>query len=165
KMLVVHVANQPAAYVTHNCGGSLWSATWNAQKKDFDVAEAFDFATVKAGVPLEMYFNGKSDRLYVTTAKPGHLHIFDISKGAGKPELIKSIATAEGAHHVAITKDEQLAFVQNSLLNLPGMSDGSITIIDRAKGEAIGSIDTLKDQGFNPNSIVLLPRWNHPAGH
>ena len=165
EILFVPGANPPVAYVTNMFGGSLWAATWNAQKKDFDVAEAFDFATVKAGVPLEMYFNGKSDRLYVTTAKPGHLHIFDISKGPGKPQLVKSIPTAEGAHHVAITKDEKLAFVQNSLLNLPGMSDGSITIIDLAKGEAIGSIDTLKDQGFNPNSIVLLPRWNHPAGH
>ena len=125
----------------------------------------FDFASVKAGIPLEIYFNGKADRLYVTTAKPGHLHVFDISKSAGKPELLKSIATAEGAHHVGITKDEKLAFVQNSLLNLPGMSDGSITIVDLDKGEVIGSVDTLKDQGFNPNSIVLLPQWNHPAGH
>ena len=72
---------------------------------------------------------------------------------------------AEGAHHVAVTKDERLAFVQNSLLNLPGMSDGSITVIDLAKGEVIGSVNALKDQGFNPNSIVLLPQWNHPAGH
>ena len=73
------------------------------------------------------------------TAKPGHLNIFDISKNAGKPELIKSIATAEGAHHVAMTKDEKLGFVQNSLLNLPGMSDGSITVIDLVKGEVIGT--------------------------
>jgi len=100
----------------------------------------------------------------VTTAKPGHLHIFDI-KDRAKPQLIKTIATAEGAHHVAITKDEKLAFVQNSLLNLPGMSDGSITVIDLTKGEVIGSIKTLSEQGFNPNSIVLLPQWNHPAGH
>ena len=26
-------------------------------------------------------------------------------------------------------------------------------------------LDTLKDAGFNPNSIVLLPEWNHLAGH
>ncbi len=165
EILFVPGANPPVAYVTNMYGGGLWTATWNAQKKDFDVAEAFDFASVKAGVPLEMYFNGKSDRLYVTTAKPGHLHVFDISKGAAKPTLIKSIATAEGAHHVAITKDETLAFVQNSLLNLPGMSDGSITIVDLVKGEVIGSVDTFKQQGFNPNSIVLLPQWNHLAGH
>jgi hypothetical protein len=133
-------------------------------EEDFDVAQVFDFATVKAGVPLELYVNGANDKLYVTTAKPGHMHIFDI-KDPAKPQLTKTIATAEGAHHVAITKDEKLAFVQNSLLNLPGMSDGSITIIDLVKGEAIGSVKTLHEQGFNPNSIVLLPQWNHPAGH
>jgi hypothetical protein len=123
---------------------------------------------LKAGVPLEIYFtskNGKADQLHVTTAKPGHLHIFDISKDVGKPQLMKSIATAEGAHHVAYTKDGKLAFVQNSLLNLPGMNDGSITVVDLVKGEAIGSIDTLKDQGFAPNSLVLLPQWNDLAGH
>ncbi|OYT24504.1 MAG: hypothetical protein CCU27_03890, partial [Nitrospira sp. UW-LDO-02] len=49
---------------------------------------------------------------------------------------------------------------QNSLLNLEGMSDGSITVIDLAKGGTVlGSIDTLKAQGFNPNCIMLLP--NH----
>ena len=165
EILFVPGANPPVAYVTNMFGGTLWTATWNAQKKDFDVAQVHDFGTTKAGVPLEIYFNTKVDRLYVTTAKPGHLHIFDISKNAGKPELLKSIATAEGSHHVAITKDEKLAFVQNSLLNLPGMSDGSITIVDLVKGEVIGSIDSLKDQGFNPNSIVLLPQWNHLAGH
>ena len=165
EILFVPGANPPVAYITNMFGGTLWTATWDTQKKDFNVAQVFDFATIKSGVPLEIYFNGKTDRLYVTTAKPGHLHIFDIGKNAAKPELLKSIATAEGAHHVAVTKDEKLAFVQNSLLNLPGMSDGSITIVDLAKGEVVGSIDTLKDQGFNPNSIVLLPQWNHPVGH
>ena len=165
EVMFIPGSNPPVAYVTNMFGATLWTMTWNAQKKDFDIAQVFNFAPVKAGIALELYVNGKNDRLFVTTAKPGHLHIFDIGKNAGKPELVKSIPTAEGAHHVAITKDEKLAFVQNSLLNLPGMSDGSITVVDLVKGEVIGSIDTLKDQGFNPNSIVLLPQWNHPAGH
>lgn len=165
EILFVPGANPPLAYVTNMYGDSLWTATWNPLSKEFEVAEAFNLAAVEAGVPLELYFNGKADHLYVTTAKPGHLHIFDISKNAAKPELVKSIPAAEGAHHVAITKDERLAFVQNSLLNLPGMSDGSITVVDLVKGEAIGSVDTLKEQGFNPNCIVLLPQWNHRAGH
>jgi hypothetical protein len=66
---------------------------------------------------------------------------------------------------VAITKDERYGFINNTLLNLPGMSDGSITVVDLQKGEVVGSIDTLKNQGLNPNSIVLLPEWNHLAGH
>jgi hypothetical protein len=165
EIMFIPGTNPPVAYITNMFGGALWTAVWDPQKKDFNVAQAFDFSTVKAGVPLELYVNGKNDRLYVTTAKPGHMHIFDIGQNPAKPQLIKSIATAEGAHHVAITKDERLAFVQNSLLNLPGMSDGSITVIDLVKGEAIKSVDSLKEQGFNPNSIVLLPQWNHPAGH
>jgi DNA-binding beta-propeller fold protein YncE len=165
EILFVPGSNPPIAYVTNMFGGTLWTATWNPQKKDFDVAQAFDFAPVKAGIPLELYFNDKADRLYVTTAKPGHLHVFDISKNPGQPVLLKSIPAAEGAHHVAFTKDGQYAYVQNSLLNLPGMSDGSVTVVDLAKAEVVGSINSLKDSGFNPNSIVLLPQWNHLAGH
>lgn len=78
---------------------------------------------------------------------------------------MKSIPTAEGAHHVAFTKDWRYAFVQNALLNLPGMSDGSITIVDLKQQKVIGSVDTLKNKGYNPNSIVLLPQWNDLAGH
>jgi len=168
EILFVPGANPPIAYVTNMYGGTLWTATWDAAKKGFNVAQAFDFGSVKAGVPLELYVvsrDGQPDRLHVTTAKPGHLHIFDISQSVSQPTLLKSIATAEGAHHVAYTKDGRFAYVQNSLLNLPGMNDGSITVVDRNKGEAVDSIDTLKDQGFAPNSIVLLPEWNDMAGH
>ena len=127
--------------------------------------QAHDFAAQKAGVPLEIYFSPKSDKMYVTTAKPGHLHIFDISADPAKPKLTKTIPIAEGAHHVAFTKDWRYGFVQNALLNLPGMSDGSITVVDLKTEKVIGSIDTLKNKGLNPNSIVLLPQWNHLAGH
>lgn len=165
EILFVPGAKTPVAYVTNMYGGSLWTATWNAGKKDFDVALAHDFSAQGAGVPLEIYFSPKSDRMYVTTAKPGHLHIFDLKAGPAKPKLVKSIATAEGAHHVAFTKDWRYAFVQNTLLNLPGMSDGSITIVDLKQEKVIGSVDTLKNKGYNPNSIVLMPKWNHLAGH
>ena len=81
------------------------------------------------------------------------------------PKLLHSIATAGGAHHVAFSPDERYAFVQNSFLNLPGLSDGSITVIDLEKGAAIADINTLKNQGYNPNNIVLLPQWHRDAGH
>jgi DNA-binding beta-propeller fold protein YncE len=165
EILFVPGANPPVAYVTNMYGGTLWTATWNPAKKDFEVEQAHDFSAQKAGVPLEIYFNTKASRMYVTTAKPGHLHIFDIAGNPAKPRLLKSIATAEGAHHVAFTKDWRYAYVQNALLNLPGMSDGSITIVDLKSEKVIGSVDTLKNKGYNPNSIVLLPRWNELAGH
>lgn len=165
EILFVPGAKTPVAYVTNMYGGSLWTASWNVEKKSFDITLAHDFSAQKAGVPLEIYFSPKSDRMYVTTAKPGHLHIFDLKAGPAKPKLVKSIAVAEGAHHVAFTKDWRYAFVQNALLNLPGMSDGSITIVDLKEQKVIGSVDTLKNKGYNPNSIVLLPKWNHLAGH
>jgi len=86
--------------------------------------------------------------------------VFDIAGDPSQPKLLQTIPTAPGAHHVAFSPDEKLAFVQNSLLNLPGMSDGSITVVDLAAGKAVASIDTLKNMGLNPNCIVLLPEWH-----
>ena len=165
EILFVPGSEPPVAYITNMFGGTLWSATWNAGAGDFEVAQIYDFATEEVGVPLEMYFNEAADRLYVTTAKPGKLHIFDISAGPNEPKHMKTLPAGEGAHHVAITKDEKLAFVQNSLLNLPGMSEGTITVIDLEKQEVVASVETLKNMGLNPNSIVLLPEWNSLAGH
>jgi hypothetical protein len=45
------------------------------------------------------------------------------------------------------------------------MSDGSVTVVDLQKQEVVKSMDTLKDAGFNPNCIVLLPAWYNAAGH
>ena len=84
----------------------------------------------------------------------------------GKPKVIEN---SEGARTtpsvVAFTKDGKYAFVQNALLNLPGMSDGSVTVVDLQSGTVVASMDTLKNAGLNPNSIVLLPQWNEMMGH
>jgi hypothetical protein len=55
--------------------------------------------------------------------------------------------------------------VQNSFLNLPDMSDGSITVIDLNKQEVKATIDTFKKQGLNPNCIILMPKWHHDVAH
>ena len=165
EILFVPASEPPVAYITNMFGGTLWTATWNAEAGDFEVAQVYDFATEDVGVPLEMYFNDAVDRLYVTTAKPGKLHIFDIGAGPHEPKHLKTLPAGEGAHHVAITKDGKLAFVQNALLNLPGMSEGTITVIDLEKQEVVANVETLKNLGLNPNSIVLLPEWNSLAGH
>ena len=140
-------------------------SVWNPASKDFEVQHILDTTKFGGKVPLEIYFNDKADRFYLTTAVPGQLHIFDIGGDLLKPKHLKSIAAAAGAHHVAFTKDGRYAFVQNNLLNLPGMDDGSVTVIDLQKGEVVKSMNTLKNQGLNPNLIVLLPEWNDMAGH
>jgi DNA-binding beta-propeller fold protein YncE len=165
EILFVPTSDPPVAYVTNMHEGTLATLTWSPATKRFTFAQAFDFGPMKMGVPLELYFTPDGRTMYVTTAKPGHLHIFDLSKNPAAPAHKKAIPAAEGAHHVAFTRDWKYAFVQNTLLNLPGLSDGSITVVDLQQGAVVASVDQLKESGYNPNSIVLLPKWNHLAGH
>ncbi|MBV5301086.1 MAG: YncE family protein [Methylococcales bacterium] len=155
----------PMAYVNTMFEGKLWVATWQSNHDTFDFKPAYDFSEVKQGVPLEIYFNQEHDKLFVTTAKPGALNIFDISQSKTQPKLIKSIPTAGGAHHVVFSPDEKYAIVQNSFLNLPEMDDGSISVINLETMEKIRSIDTLKKQGFKPNCIVMMPKWHTDDVH
>ncbi|MGZ8165556.1 MAG: YncE family protein [Methylobacter sp.] len=158
-------ANPPLAYVNTMFEGKLWTATWQANRNSFDFQPVYDFVETQQGVPLEIYFNQAHDRLYITTANPGALNIFDIGKSATKPTLLKSIPTAAGAHHVIFSPDEKYAFVQNNFLNLPHMDDGSITVIDLQKMEKKISINTLKNLGLNPNCILMLPSWHTDTSH
>jgi DNA-binding beta-propeller fold protein YncE len=165
ELLRVPGSNPAIVYTTNMFGAALWTAIWNPGTKNFDVAQAFDLAPVNGAVPLEMYFVDNGKTMYVTTANPGLLHIFDLSENPAKPKLVKSIKTGQGAHHVGLTRDGRYGFVQNSFINLPGMRDGSISVVDLKSQKVIASMDTLKNKGFNPNSIVLLPQWNDLAGH
>ena len=157
-------SNPARAYINVMFGGTLWSAVWKNDSKEFAFGQVYDFNPLKQGVALEMTYNQKHDRMFVTTAKPGHLDVFDISQPA-QPKLIKAIPTAGGAHHVVLSPDEHYAFVQNSFLNLPEMNDGSISVIDLEKLEKVATVNTLKDMGFNPNCIILLPEWHHDPAH
>ncbi len=152
----------PVAYITNMFEGTLWTATWQPEAQEFAFAQVEDVTRLGQSVPLEVYFNGAADRAFVTTAKPGHLNVYDISDPA-RPKHLKAVPAAAGAHHVAFSPDQRYAFVQNSLLNMEGMSDGSISVIDLEKREKVDSIDTFKDAGLRPNCIVLLPEFG--GGH
>jgi DNA-binding beta-propeller fold protein YncE len=165
EILFVPKSDPPIAYITNMYGGTLWTATWNKGKRDFDVAKVYDFASEKAGIPLEIYFTADGREMHVTTANPGKMHFFELGNHPRKPKLVKTLEAGEGAHHVAYTKDGRYAYVQNSFLNLPGMSSGSITVIDVKSRTVIDTIGTFVDNGLNPNCMVLLPEWNDPMGH
>ena len=152
-------SHPPVVHVTNMMEGTLWAGTWDPTTKSFTFAQIDDFGPRQQGMPLEMLYNAKGDRMYVTTAKPGFVNVYDNSNPR-QPKFLQAIPAAPGAHHSVLSPDEHYLFVQNSLLNLDGISDGSITVIDMEKGgRVMGSIDTLKAQGFNPNCIMLLP--NH----
>jgi DNA-binding beta-propeller fold protein YncE len=148
--------NPPVAHITNMLEGTLWVTAWDPTTKSFRFEQVDEYGPREQGVPLEILHNRKDDRLYVTTAKPGFVNIYD-NTDPRHPKFLKAIPTAGGAHHLVLSPDEHYLFVQNSFLNLEGMSDGSITVIDVLKGEVVRTIDTLKKQGFNPNCIVLLP--------
>ncbi len=147
---------RPVAYVTNMIEPALWRGVWDAGRKAFEFSVVDDLAKRGQGFALEMELNRAGDRLYVTVAKPGVVNVYDVGEPT-QPRFLQTIPAAPGAHHLVFSPDERYLFVQNSLLNLPGMDDGSITVIDVAQGKAIGSINTLKDAGYNPNCIVLLP--------
>lgn len=165
EVVFVPQTDPPVAWVTNMNDASLWVVSWNPKTKTFDSRPGYDFSEVDAAVPLEIYFNADGSEMHVTTSNPGKLHFFDLSKDRKSATLTKTLDTAGGAHHVAYTADGRYAFVQNSFINLPGMSDGSISIVDLKSREVIKSWDTLKNAGFNPNCLVLLSEWNDPMGH
>ncbi|MCS6297277.1 MAG: YncE family protein [Nitrospira sp.] len=149
-------SNPPAVHITNMLEGTLWAGQWDPATKGFSFHQVDDFGARQQGMPLEMLYNAKGDRLFVTTAKPGFVNLYDNSDPR-QPKFLKTIAAAAGAHHSVLSPDERYLFVQNSFLNLDGMNDGSITVIDLKADKILGNIDTLKSQGFNPNCIMLLP--------
>jgi len=156
-------ANPPVVHITNMLEGTLWAGVWDPASKAFSFHQVDDFGSRQQGMPLEILYNAKGDRLFVTTAKPGFVNLYDNSNPR-QPKFLKTIAAAAGAHHSVLSPDERYLFVQNSFLNLDGMSDGSITVIDLKADKVLGSIETLKAQGFNPNCIMLLPNHFQPGG-
>jgi DNA-binding beta-propeller fold protein YncE len=146
--------SQPAkAYATGMYEGTLWLGAWNAGK--FDWKQVVDFTAMGQGLPLEIYYNKDGTRAFVSTANPGHLNIYDISKPEA-PKLLHAVKTGGGAHHMVFTPDYKFVYVQNSFLNLPDMHAGTISVIDTDKGAVVATIDTLSKQGLTPNNIELL---------
>ena len=156
-------ADPPVVHVTNMLEGTLWAGIWDPKRKAFSFHQIDDFGPRQQGMPLEMLYNAKGDRLFVTTAKPGFVNLYDNSDPK-RPKFLKTIAAAAGAHHSVLSPDERYLFVQNSLMNMEGLSDGSITVIDLKQNTILGSIDTLKAQGLNPNCIMLLPNHFQPGG-
>lgn len=152
----------PVAYVTNMVQGDLWIAEWDPEEATFSLREAFDFAAIEQGMPLEVYFDEDAARAFVTTAMPGHVNAFDISDPLA-PRHLGAVATAAGAHHMIFSADGRLAYVQNGLMNLEGINDGSITVVDLEAMVAVGSIDTLKEAGFTVNMIEGMP--DDPRAH
>ena len=157
ELLKIPGSNPPAAFVVSMFAPKLRVATWDASVLEFKIETVFDFTPLKSSFLMELTNNSSQGRLYVTEAKPGRLHVLKISQKPLSLKLIKTIKLAEGARQAALSRDGKYIFIQNSYLNLPGMSDGTITVVQQKSLKVVGSMNILKDQGLNPNSIILLP--------
>jgi len=165
EVLFVPGSDPAVAYITNMYGGTLWTASWNDGNEEFEFAKAFDFGPEEVGIPLEIYFTEDGREMHITTANPGRMHFFELGADPTELKLVKTLEAGEGAHHVGYTKDGRYAFVQNSFINLPGMSEGSISVVDLESKTVIDTIETFIENDFNPNCVVLLPEWNDPMGH
>jgi hypothetical protein len=156
EVFFVPKSEPPVAYVTNLGSGTLWLAEWTPETESFAFREVFDFKTLGQGMPLEVYFDAGAERAFVTTASPGHVNAFDI-RDPRAPKHVAAAETAPGAHHMLLTEDGNTAYVQNGLMNLPGINDGSISVVDLRTMTKTGSIDVFKAAGQTVNVIVPLP--------
>lgn len=88
-------ADPPVAHITNMLEGTLWMAAWDPKSASFTVEQVDDYGPRGQGVPLEMLYNQKGDRLYVTTAKPGSVNIYD-NTDPRHPQFLKAIPAAAG---------------------------------------------------------------------
>jgi hypothetical protein len=63
--------NPPVVHITNMFEGTLWAGIWDPTAQSFSFNQVDDFGAREQEMPLEMLYNAKGDRLYVTTAKPG----------------------------------------------------------------------------------------------
>ena len=158
-------SDPPQAYFTAMFGGadkkgSLWAAIWDKSRHQFKFEPVFDFQSTGGTLPLALKFTLDEKRLIVTSAIPGKLHVFDVAGDPLRPKLLVTLPARPGAHHIALSPDDRLAFVQNGVLNAPGFSHGSITVIDLEKLEVIDTINTFPDLNLTTNHILLLSEWD-----
>ena len=128
-------SNPPVVHITNMLEGTLWAGVWDPKTKAFTFNQVDDFGAKEQGMPLEMLYNKKGDRLFVTTAKTGFVNLYDNSDPR-QPKFIKAIPSAPGAHHSVLSPDERYLFVQNSFLNLEGMSN-RVHYGDRCKNSKV----------------------------
>ena len=93
----------PVVHITNMLEDTLWAGIWDPKSKAFTFAQVDDFGAKEQGMPLEMLYNKKGDRLFVTTAKTGFVNLYDNSEPR-QPKFIKAIASAPGAHHSVLAR-------------------------------------------------------------
>jgi hypothetical protein len=149
----------PYALVTTVIGGDIWVASYNSDTGLFNEFEKkVEGEDQGFGVPLEFYIHENRDgekELYVSFASPGAINVYSLDALPDLP-LKRTLMTGAGAHHMAFfeTKSGREVLVsQNNLINIEGLNDGTLMVVDIYTGENLGTLDMVAKYGLMPESV------------
>lgn len=149
----------PYALVTTGTGGDIWVASYNDDDGLFDPFEKkVEGDDQGLGVPLEFYIyrNNQGEReLYVSFGIPGVVNVYSLDQLPDLP-LKRTLPAGAGAHHMAFFQTmsgREVVVIENNLINLEGLNDGTLMVVDIYTGEVLGTLDMRAEYGLLPESI------------
>jgi len=149
----------PYALVTTGTGGDIWIAAYNDSTGLFDPFEKkVEGDDQGLGVPLEFYIyenEQKEKELYVSFASPGVVNVYSLEQLPDLP-LKRTLPAGAGAHHMAFFKTSsgrEVVVIQNNLINLEGLNEGTLMVVDIYTGEVLDTLDMRADYGLLPESV------------
>lgn len=161
----------PYTLVSTISDASIWVAGYDETTDRFDTFERrFDGRDEGLGVALEFYIHARSDgeqELYVSFAHPGAVLVFGLDELPRLP-LRRTIEAAPGAHHMVFfeTRSGRDAIVvQNNLINIDGLNEGTLTVHDTSTGELLGKVDLPATEQLLPESIESAFGHGHDIHH
>lgn len=161
----------PYALVTTMLGGDIWIARYKERTGRFgSFTKVVEGSEHGVGWALEFYIHencfGELE-LYVSFASPGVIHVYSLESLPRLP-LVRTLPAAPGAHHMTFFKTasgREVVAVQNNLLNMEGLNDGTIMVLDVYTGEVVDTLDMAGLYGLMPESIESAFGHGHDYHH
>ncbi len=171
EVLLLRDGLPPYALVTTMLGGDIWVAPYDREAQQFgEFVKQVEGADEGLGWALEFYIHENhhgEKELYVSFADPGVINVYSLDN---LPELTlkRTLPAAPGAHHMTFFDTEsgrEVVVVQNNLLNLSGINDGSLMAVDIYTGEVLGTLDMPTEYALMPESIESAHGHGHDYHH
>ncbi|MDQ3460261.1 MAG: hypothetical protein M3498_13335 [Deinococcota bacterium] len=161
----------PYALTTTMLGGDIWIAAYDESTQSYgEFQKAIEGDDFGLSWPLELYIHTNQlseTELYVSFGKPGTVHVYSFEN---LPELTlkRSLPAAAGAHHMVFfttASGREVMVIQNNLLNLDELNDGSLMVVDIHTGDVLATLDLAGEHGLMPESIESAYGHGHDYHH
>jgi hypothetical protein len=171
EVLMLRRDQPPFALANAMLGGDVWIAAYDEAERRFGEFErAIVGAESDLAWPLEYYVHtdgsGETE-LYISFALPGLVNVYGLDDLPELP-LRRSLPAAPGAHHMSFfetASGREVMVVQNNLLNLDDLNDGSLMVVDVHTGEVLANLDLAGEHGLMPESIESAYGHGHDYHH